>query len=421
LFVALRGEHFDGHKFLEKAEAQGAVAAVVDARNAALKIPQLVVSDTVAALAQLAKGNRDASHARLVAVTGSSGKTTVREMVAAILSDMGTTLATQGNLNNHIGVPLTLFGLAPGHQYGAIELGASGLGEIAHTVAITGPEVVILTNAGSAHLEGFGSYDNIVQAKGEIIDGVAAGGAVVLNRDDPAFETWLARAAGRRVVSVTRFGHAGADYSGRKVATDAAGSSIEMLGPDGWSCTVSLALEGDHSITNALLAMAAARELGASDQSVMSGLAGVKAVKGRLQKLRLTPDLTVIDDSYNANPASVKAALDVLAAHPGEQVAVLGGMGELGLDAYRLHREVGEYARKQQISRLLVVGPGCEGYADGFGPEAEIYLTHSDAVDAIVSNKQPSATVLVKGSRSSAMDLVVEGIKKKVNSSCCSG
>jgi UDP-N-acetylmuramoyl-tripeptide--D-alanyl-D-alanine ligase len=421
LFVALRGEHFDGHKFLEKAQELGAVAAVVDAENAAISIPQLVVNDTVTALAQLAKGNRDTSNARFVAVTGSSGKTTVREMVAAILSEMGPTLATQGNLNNHIGVPLTLFRLAPEHRYGAVELGASGLGEIAHTVAITEPEVVILTNAGSAHLEGFGSYDNIVRAKGEIIDGVKPGGVVVLNRDDPAFETWQARAAGQRVLSVTRFGHADADYSGRKVASDAHGSVIEADGSDGWSCTARLALEGDHNITNALMAMAAARALGADDQAIVSGLARVQAVKGRLQALRLAPELTVIDDSYNANPASAKAALAVLATHTGEQIAVLGAMGELGPNAYALHREVGEYARSQQIARLLIVGPGCEGYADGFGPKTEIYQTHDEAVDAIVSAKQVSATVLVKGSRSSAMDRVVEGIKKKVNSSCCSG
>lgn len=416
LFVALRGDRFDGHKFLEKAQGLGAVAAVVDTESAILNIPQLVVKDTMAALAQLAKGNRDASSAQLVAVTGSSGKTTVREMVAAILSEMGPTLTTQGNLNNHIGVPLTLFGLAPEHQYGAVELGASGLGEIAHTVAITEPEAVILTNAGSAHLEGFGSYDNIIRAKGEIIDGVKPGGAVVLNRDDPAFETWLARAVGQRVLSVTRFDHAGADYCGRKVASDASGSVIEVAGPDGWSCTARIVLEGDHNITNALMAMAAARALGADDQAIVSGLARVQAVKGRLQTLKLTPELTVIDDSYNANPASVKAALDVLAAHSGEQIAVLGAMGELGPNAYALHRDVGEYVRKQQIARLLIVGSGCEGYADGFGAKTEIYQTHDEAVGAVVSTKQVSATVLVKGSRSSAMDRVVEGIKKKVNS-----
>jgi len=198
LFVALRGERFDGHEFLGQALKQGAVAAVVDTEITDVAIPQLVVSDTVQALADLASGNRSESAARLVAITGSSGKTTVREMTGAILAGMGPTLVTEGNLNNHIGVPLTLFRLTPDHQFGAIELGASGLGEIAHTVSITRPQVAILTNAGQAHLEGFGSYQNIVLAKGEIIDGVPADGAVVLNRDDPAFDQWHARAGQRR-------------------------------------------------------------------------------------------------------------------------------------------------------------------------------------------------------------------------------
>ena len=212
------------------------------------------------ALGLLAAENRNESRARLVAVTGSSGKTTVREMTAAILSQLGDTLATEGNLNNHIGVPLTLFRLAPEHRYGVIELGASGLGEIAHTVTMTRPEVVILTNAGTAHLEGFGGYENIVRAKGEIIDGVSGNGLVVLNRDDPAFEKWRARAGARRVVSVSRLGHAGADYRGALQAPERPGLTFDVSGPDGWSCSATLALEGEHNLTNAMLAIAAARE-----------------------------------------------------------------------------------------------------------------------------------------------------------------
>ncbi|MBW4935629.1 UDP-N-acetylmuramoyl-tripeptide--D-alanyl-D-alanine ligase [Marinobacter sp. F4206] len=421
LFVALRGENFDGHRFLQKAKDCGAVAAVVDTADAAVDLPQLVVSDTVVALAQLAAGNRNESDARFVAVTGSSGKTTVREMTAAILARMGPTLATRGNLNNHIGVPLTLFGLTPDHRYGAIELGASGLGEIAHTVAITRPEVVILTNAGSAHLEGFGSYENIVQAKGEIIDGVAENGLVVLNRDDPAFDQWQARAGQRPVVSVSRLGHPGADYRSEPLESDAPGQSFRVSGPDNWACIVRLALEGEHNQTNAMLAIAAARRMGAGNEAITDGLAQLEPVKGRLQSLQMAPGLTVIDDSYNANPASMKAALSVLARREGQRIAVFGAMAELGSDARTLHREVGEFARAAEIERLLTVGPGCEGYADGFGVGAEMYHTHDEAVDAIVSAVSSPMTVLVKGSRSSAMDHVVEGIKEKVNNSCCSG
>ncbi|MBW0148720.1 UDP-N-acetylmuramoyl-tripeptide--D-alanyl-D-alanine ligase [Marinobacter arenosus] len=421
VFVALRGDNFDGHRFLQKAKDCGAVAAVVDTKDATVDLPQLVVDDTVNALARLAAGNRNESDARFVAVTGSSGKTTVREMTAAILARMGPTLATQGNLNNHIGVPLTLFGLMPEHRYGAIELGASGLGEIAHTVAITRPEVVILTNAGSAHLEGFGSYENIVQAKGEIIDGVADNGLVVLNRDDPAFEQWQARAGHRSVVSVSRLGHPDADYRSETMASDAPGQRFRVDGPDGWTSSIRLGLEGEHNQTNAMLAIAAARRVGADDNAITEGLAELAPVKGRLQSLELAPGLTVIDDSYNANPASMKAALSVLAKRGGEKVAVFGAMAELGPEALALHREVGEFARAQNIDRLLTVGPGCEGYADGFGGGAESFQTHDEAVEVIVRARQSPMTVLVKGSRSSAMDRVVEGLKEKVNNSCCSG
>ena len=421
LFVALRGDRFDGHKFLEQARAQGAVAAVVDTADSSVAMPQLVVADTVNALAGLAAANRNESRAALVAITGSSGKTTVRQMTSAILAQMGATLATEGNLNNHIGVPLTLFRLEPVHRYGAIELGASGLGEIAHTVNIVRPQVVILTNAGQAHLEGFGSYQNIVQAKGEIIDGVAADGAVVLNRDDPAFDQWLQRAGSKRVVSVSRMGHPQADYRARAAIQADQSQALEIDGPDGWHCRLVLPLPGEHNITNALLALAACRELGATEQQLVHGLSGVQPVKGRLQVLKLTDDFTVIDDSYNANPASMKAALDVLAACPGTRVAVFGAMAELGEGAEALHQEVGAHARAKGIERLLAVGAGSEGYARGFGTNAEQVQSHEQAMEAILNGRQGNTTVLVKGSRSSAMDRVVEGIQKKVTNTCCSG
>lgn len=420
LFVALRGENFDGHRFLQQALAKGAVGLVVDTPDSNVELPQLVVGDTLEALARLAAGNRAESEAGVLAITGSSGKTTVKEMCAAILSQMGKTLSTKGNLNNHIGVPLTLFGLSPEHQYGVIELGASGLGEIAHTVALAKPRVAILTNAGEAHLEGFGSYENIVLAKGEIIDGVAADGLMVLNRDDPAFEQWRARAGARRVAGVSRLG-AEADYHAVIENQDAGTRTIQVSGPDGWQCRVTLGLEGDHNITNMLLAIAATRELGASDEAIVHGLANVAPVKGRLQVLKLSPELTLIDDSYNANPSSMKVALGVLAGREGQKVAVLGAMAELGAEARTLHREVGECARERGIDRLITVGPGCEGYADGFGESTKLGLSHEQAVESVIGDKNTPLTVLVKGSRSSAMERVVEGIKEKVNNSCCSG
>lgn len=421
LFVALRGEHFDGHEFLAQAQAQGAVAAVVDTEDSTVAMPQLVVTDTVNALAQLAAGNRQESSAQFVAITGSSGKTTVREMTSAMLAGMGPTLATEGNLNNHVGVPLTMFRLAPEHRYGAIELGASGLGEIAHTVAVVRPTVAILTNAGQAHLEGFGSYQNIVVAKGEIIDGVSADGVVVLNRDDPAFEQWRQRAGQRKVISVSRSGHPEADYQIAASNTEGEGFAVTVCGPDGWQCRVQIPLAGEHNLTNGLLALAAARALGATDQQIIDGLRSVQAVKGRLQVLKPASGFNLIDDSYNANPSSMKAAVDVLAGYPGLRIAVFGAMAELGPDTETLHSEVGAYARAQGIDRLMVVGAGGEGYAAGFGTTAEMFQSHDQAVDAIVGGNHQAVTVLVKGSRSSAMDRVVEGIQKKVNNTCCSG
>ncbi len=421
LFVALRGDNFDGHRFLAKARDSGAVGAIVDGEDPSVDLPQIVVSNTVDALAQLAAGNRNESSASFVAITGSSGKTTVREMAASILMQMGPTLSTEGNLNNHIGVPLTLFRLEKGHQFAAIELGASGLGEIAHTVAITRPDVAILTNAGQAHLEGFGSYENIVQAKGEIIDGVGGSGLVVLNRDDPAFDVWWQRAGERRVTSVSGKAGGPGEYYPSAVSVDIHGQSFIAHGPDDWQCSVQLALSGEHNITNALLAIAATRELGATDEAIRQGLQALTAVKGRLQMIELSAELVLIDDSYNANPSSMKAAIGVLAARPGTRVAVLGAMAELGGGSRALHREVGVCAREQGIERLLVVGPGCDGYIEGFGESTEVCASHEDAVDRLLAGPQLPMTILVKGSRSSAMDRVVEGMKEKVNNSCCSG
>ncbi len=417
LFVALRGEKFDGHRFLVAARESGAVAAVVETRNEAVDMPQLVVRDTVQALADLARANRELSTAVVVAVTGSSGKTTLKEMLSAILGRQGETLATAGNLNNHIGVPLTLFRLSPEHRFAVIELGASGLGEIAHTVAVVWPDVAVITNAGEAHLEGFGSYDNIVQAKGEIIDGVGDGGVIVLNRDDPAFDRWLKRAGSRRVISVSGQGKP-ADYSCASYEKTVSGYRFEVVGPVDRARSLELSMPGRHNVTNALLAMAAAEAAGASDNAVRDGLAAIRPAPGRLQREILSERLTLIDHSYNANPSSMKAALEVLAdAKDTVRVAVLGAMAELGGDAVRLHRQVGKHACSLGIDELLVVGAGecCAALVDGFGSHARPFESHQQAADWLLSQNIGPMTVLVKGSRSSAMEQVVMRTKEKVN------
>ncbi len=414
LFVALRGDNFDGHRFLADAADAGAVAAVVEERDPALTLPQLVVADSLRALADLARANRRESQARVIAVTGSSGKTTVKEMLANILVTEGPTLSTQGNLNNHIGAPQTLFRLAPEHDYAVIELGASAVGEIAHTVAITQPEVGIITNAGEAHLEGFGSYENIVIGKGEIIDGVVAGGAVVLNGDDPACDTWRTRAGKRRVLTVSRQPLANTDYRIERHSVNADGQRFCVAGPQGWQLELTLPLSGEHNLTNALLAIAAVRAIDVPDTAILQGLGSLQPVKGRLQPVTLAPGVELIDDSYNANPSSMKAALSVLAQRPGRRVAVLGTMAELGPDSVRMHEEVGAWARNLGIEQCLVVGPGTDGYRKGYGPETEMCVSHSEAVDRLTSQLDPPVTVLVKGSRSSAMDRVVDGIKERM-------
>ncbi|MDX1635006.1 MAG: UDP-N-acetylmuramoyl-tripeptide--D-alanyl-D-alanine ligase [Marinobacter sp.] len=414
LFVALRGENFDGHRFLADAAAGGAVAAVVERANSDIDLPQLVVADTTRALADIALANRLESRARVVAVTGSSGKTTVKEMLSAMLAVQGSTLATQGNLNNHIGAPLTLFRLAPEHEYAVIELGASAVGEIAHTVAMTRPEVSIITNAGEAHLEGFGSYQNIVIGKGEIIDGVSARGTVVLNADDPACETWRGRAGQRQVMTVSRRTGVDADYRIEHHSVDAQGQHFGVAGLAGWQAEVTLPLPGEHNLTNALLAIAAVRAFGLPDDAIRRGLASLKPVKGRLQPITLAEGIDLIDDSYNANPTSMKAALSVLAQRPGRRIAVLGTMAELGPDSVRMHEEVGAWAHNLGIERCLVVGPGTDGYRKGFGHNTEVCVSHSEAVDQLINQLEAPVTVLVKGSRSSAMDRVVEGIKERM-------
>lgn len=415
LFVALRGENFDGHRYVQQAIDAGAIAAVVEEIQDDIAAPQLKVDDTLTALGRLALGNRLASPARCVGVTGSSGKTTVKEMLAAILRQEGDTLATRGNLNNHIGVPLTLFCLEPAHRFSVIEMGASGVGEIAYTVNLARPDVAVLTNAGEAHLEGFGSYENIVEAKGEIIDGVAADGVVVLNGDDPACPIWRARAGKREVITVSAHPAVDADYHYRNVRSENGQIQFEAVGSSGWTQQIRLNLPGKHNLLNALMAIAATRALGVKDESVIQGLDELKPVKGRLEKIALKSGVNIVDDSYNANPTSMKAALQHLAEQGGTGAAVLGRMAELGPEAERLHEEIGSLAARLGIAHFLVVGPDTEAYARGYGSGAQQFESHEAAADWLLAHGTSPMTILVKGSRSSAMDLVVRALINKVN------
>jgi UDP-N-acetylmuramoyl-tripeptide--D-alanyl-D-alanine ligase len=316
LFVALSGPRFDGHDYLAQVAAQGAVAALVQRAIHDCDLPQVIVADTRVALGQLAALNRAAFEHPVVAITGSSGKTTVKEMLAGILRTRGPVLATRGNLNNDLGAPLTLLELAAEHTSAVIELGASRLGEIAYTVGLTQPHVAILNNAGTAHVGEFGGPDKIVEAKGEIIDGLGADGVAVLNLDDTAFPVWQARAGERRVASFA-LSNPRADFHASEISRDARGCPTFQLHCAAGSVQVQLNLLGIHNVRNALAAAAAASALDVSLHSIASGLASVQPVKGRTVAQLCRSGLRVIDDTYNANPSSICAAVDILAGFSG--------------------------------------------------------------------------------------------------------
>ncbi|NUT76444.1 UDP-N-acetylmuramoyl-tripeptide--D-alanyl-D-alanine ligase [Pseudomonas sp. C1C7] len=408
LFVALTGPRFDGHDYLNDVAAKGAVAALVEREIKDSTLPQLLVSDTRQALGQLGALNRAAFTQPVAAITGSSGKTTVKEMLASILRTRGSVLATRGNLNNDLGAPLTLLELAPEHTAAVIELGASRLGEIAYTVGMTKPHVAILNNAGTAHVGEFGGPEKIVEAKGEIIEGLAADGVAVLNLDDKAFEIWKKRAAGRKVLTFA-LSNSQADFYASDLATDARGCpSFNLHTPEGVE-NVQLNLLGTHNVANAMAAAAAAHALGVSLFGIATGLGAVQPVKGRTVAQLASNGMRVIDDTYNANPTSMCAAVDILAGFSGRTVLVLGDIGELGDWAEQGHRDVGAYARGK-VSALYAVGPMMQHAVNAFGPQAFHFSTQAELIKALGAEQDTNTTILIKGSRSAAMENIVAAL-----------
>ncbi|MDR9754070.1 UDP-N-acetylmuramoyl-tripeptide--D-alanyl-D-alanine ligase [Pseudomonas sp. SZMC_28357] len=408
LFVALTGPRFDGHDYLNDVAGKGAVGALVEREVADSTLPQLLVKDTRQALGQLGALNRAAYTGPVAAITGSSGKTTVKEMLASILRTRGPVHATRGNLNNDLGVPLTLLELAPEHTAAVIELGASRLGEIAYTVAMTKPQVAILNNAGTAHVGEFGGPEKIVEAKGEIIEGLAADGVAVLNLDDKAFEIWKTRAAGRKVLTFA-LSNIAADFHASDLDRDARGCpAFNLHSPDGVE-RVQLNLLGIHNVGNALAAAAAAHALGVSLFGIATGLGAVQPVKGRTVAQLASNGQRVIDDTYNANPTSMCAAVDILTGFSGRTVLVLGDIGELGEWAEQGHRDVGEYARGK-VSALYAVGPMMAHAVQAFGPQAFHSSTQAELIQALSAEQDPDTTILIKGSRSAAMENIVAAL-----------
>lgn len=406
LFIALTGPNFDGHAYLAAVAAKGAVAVLVEREVVGVELPQLVVADTRVALGQLGAINRQAYQGPLAAVTGSSGKTTVKEMLASILrvGFTGPVLATRGNLNNDLGAPLTLLELAPGHVGAVIELGANHVGEIAYTVSLTKPQVAIITNAGNAHVGEFGGPDKIIQAKGEILEGLPADGTAILNLDDKAFATWQQRNGGRRMLSFA-VSNSAADFYTGELARDARGCLAFTLQSPAGSARIQLNLLGEHNVANALAAAAAAHALGVSLVGIKAGLESLQPVKGRAAAQLASNGARVIDDTYNANPISMCAAVDILAGFSGRTVLVLGDMGELGEWAEQGHRDVGAYAA-DKIDALYAVGPLMAHAVAAFGPQGQHFADQASLIAAVL-HEPAGCSILIKGSRSAAMENVV--------------
>lgn len=409
LFVALKGERFDAHQFLPEV-ATRACGMVVERPVKDINVPQWVVPDTTAALGQIALLNRQAFTGPLIAVTGSSGKTTVKEMIAAILRESGDVLATKGNLNNQIGVPMTLLGLNSLHRFAVIEMGASGSGEIAYLCELARPDVVLVNNVLPAHMAGFGGMDDIARAKGEIYRGVARQGTAVINLDEPYAGQWEGSARAKVVgysVSDDR-----ADFYARDIVADQWGCHTFVLVTPSGDASVSLPLSGEHNVANALAAAACAYAVGADLAMISTGLGKLQAVPGRLDRHQLANGAIVIDDTYNANPGSVKAAINTLMKFSGCRILVLGDMGELGVDEAQLHADVGRYAAEQGVDVLLAVGPLCTNAVQAFGVQGHHFESKATLTDCLRPLLAANAVVLVKGSRFMAMEDVVRQITK---------
>ncbi len=407
LFVALRGDNFDGHDFVSQAAEQGAAAALVD-RETDVAIPQLQVADTQRALGRLGAYNRDSYRGPLVAITGSSGKTTVKNMVAAILSQRGKTLATEGNFNNEIGVPLTLLRLSPDCEFAVVEMGAAAVGDIAWLCELARPTVSLLLNVMPAHLEGFGSIERVARTKGEIFDGLDAGDVAVINADQQWAADWRRRADAARVIDFSRDGGA-AVYLERSESRGVAGSRFVANTPAG-ELAVELQLPGEHNVSNALAAIAVGLACELTLDEIRRGLETVRPVAGRLSAQRSPAGALLIDDCHNANPGSVRAAIDTLATESGTRTLVLGTMRELGEDSEAMHRECGEYAREAGIERFVGVGDELRAAVAAFGAGGRWYADCEQAVRAMAHELSSADVVLVKGSRGARMERVLQGL-----------
>ena len=415
LFIALKGEKFDAHDFAADAVKAGAGALLVS-KHLPVEVPQLVVADTRIALGQLGGWVRQQVPARVVGLTGSSGKTSVKEMTAAILRECGNVLYTAGNFNNDIGVPLTLLRLTAEHDFAVIEMGANHLGEIAYTTALARPETALVNNLSAAHLEGFGSLAGVARAKGEIFDGLPEDGIAVINADNNDWANWQHKLDSKTVWRFSPTFGEGIDFSATDVKISPLNTAFTLHSPQG-NINVSLPVPGRHNIANALAAAALAMSVGASTENVRAGLATLQSVKGRLFPIALSEGKTLLDDSYNANVGSMTAAAQVLSEMPGYRVMAVGDMAELGAESESCHRQVGEAIRDAGIDKVFSIGHDSRIISDvsGCGEHLEDKAALTARLTSLLS-EHAVITVLIKGSRSAAMEQVVRALQE--NATC---
>ena len=423
LYIAIKGENFDGHAFIDKAIQQGAVAVLVS-EDVDTVVPGVEVEDTRIALGHFARWHRLQMPVKtLIAVTGSNGKTTTKTLLNNIFSLVGKTLATEGNLNNDLGVPRTLLNLRPEHEYAIIEMGANHLKEISYLTDLALPDIAMINNASGAHLEGFGSLQGVIDTKGEIYQGLnqIAGrkeGVAIVNTDSPGYQDWLLRLDGLGVKQVISFGtqpEAQVRVSDFQIQETESSGIIFCLNLPNEKHQVSMPVLGFHNAMNAAACVAVSQAAGLNWQQILPGLVSFTGVSGRLQKTAIKTGW-LIDDSYNANPESVKAGIDALVSLPGLATLCLGAMAEIGEGSAAAHQEIAEFASDRGVTNLYVYGDATRNMPEAFGDNSQYFATHDEMAKTVLKQlskaeqNQQKMNVLVKGSRSARMELVSQGI-----------
>jgi UDP-N-acetylmuramoyl-tripeptide--D-alanyl-D-alanine ligase len=408
LYVALRGNRFDGHDFIVEAQQQGASAVMIE-RPVACALPALRVNDTRTALGKLAQLWRQRFNLPVVAITGSNGKTSTKEMLKAILNQLGQVLATQGNLNNEIGVPLTLLNLATEHRYAVIEMGANHPGEIAYLTQLAQPTIATITQCAPAHLEGFKNLQGVAMAKGEIFTHLQTGGTAIINHDDSYAQLWHKLAQPHTINSFALNSPAQVTAQAVQLYPD---SSQFMLHTPTGEISIHLPLPGQHNVMNALAASTCALACGCSLTTIQQGLQNMQPVAGRLQRYSGMNGITLIDDTYNANPGSLDAALSILSQNSPPYWLILGDMNELGPHSAMFHRQAGQQAREAGVERLWAIGKMSRYAVESFGEGACHFTHHHQLIESLRNQVPLGATVLIKGSRGMRMETIVNALQE---------